>query len=188
MENTYEIEAAIHHLEKQNRWMRRVLIISSALWLIAIAGLWLRNTTAAHAAPTDSNSILRVRGLVVTDENGIDRVWIGAPLPNPPVFGKRYKRSVSVSGILLFDADGNERTGYVTTGNSGGNVFLSMDSVGSEIADYGARAGGGASLELHDGGSVLSLAASEIGPKVKMTEKGKTIFEQPSMPEKKQER
>ena len=48
------------------------------------------------------------------DENGIERVRIGAPLPDPPLFGKRYKRSAGVSGILMTDADVNERSGYVT--------------------------------------------------------------------------
>jgi hypothetical protein len=179
MKENYGIEEAIKRLEVQNRWMRRALAVLFILCVGGMAALGWRVSRDVPSAAVNPNSILKVRGLVVTDGNGIDRVWIGSPLPNPPLFGKRYKRMMSVSGILMFDADGNERSGYVTTDSSGGNVFLSMDSVGSETAECGASAGGGARLELHDGTSQLSLAAFQAGPEMKMAVQGKTVFQQP---------
>lgn len=176
------MQDAVARLQRQNRLMMQAI---SGLFLICIvmSAWWLLRAAApVHAAPADNNSILRVRGIVVTDENGIDRVWIGAPLPNPPLFGKRYKRSVSVSGILMFDADGNERSGYVTNDRSPGPVFLSLDSVGAEIGDFTANAGGGVSLQMRNGPSQLLLDSRQTGPSIRLEHKGKTIFEQPPAP------
>jgi hypothetical protein len=55
--------------------------------------------------------ILRVRGISVDDERGTERVYIGAPAVNPISFGKRFRRDAAFSGILLFDREGNQRSG-----------------------------------------------------------------------------
>jgi hypothetical protein len=47
-------------------------------------------TTASvvHANSDTTGTTLRVRQLVVVDERGIERVRIGAPLPDPVIEGK----------------------------------------------------------------------------------------------------
>jgi hypothetical protein len=54
----------------------------------------------------DKDGILRVRGLIVEDRNGHERVRLGAPLPDPMIHGVRYKRSGDISGLLISDAAG----------------------------------------------------------------------------------
>jgi hypothetical protein len=75
------------------------------------------------------DGFLRVRGITVVDERGTERVVIGAPLPDPILLGRRSKRGDPVSGILIFDAEGNERGGYGTGDRSRG-AFLTLDQVG----------------------------------------------------------
>jgi hypothetical protein len=84
------------------------------MWIATLAITALTRTGPVQASPAETGSILRVRGLSVVDERGMERVYIGAPVVDPLRFGKRFRRG-PVSGILLFDCAGNERSGYVTT-------------------------------------------------------------------------
>jgi hypothetical protein len=63
-----------------------------------------------------------LRGLAIVDANGKTRVRLEAPLPEPVIMGVQRKRDDSVSGVMIYDALGNERGGYVTD-NSVGNAF-----------------------------------------------------------------
>ena len=80
-----------------------------------------------------SEKIIKVRGLVVTDSMGVERVIIGANLPDPQGHGNRLDRGSEVSGIMLYDSEGQERGGYVTD-NDYGNIFLTLDSKTSQRA------------------------------------------------------
>src|SRR5437868_3696323 len=95
------------------RWPRlfETIGILGLLGLLDYAYNRLIRSRTNHKGP---GQILRVRGLIVVDEHGIERVWIGAPLPDPSFLGKRGQRQAPISGILLMDADGTERSGYVT--------------------------------------------------------------------------
>jgi hypothetical protein len=87
-----------------------------------------RTTSAAPAAAVSRTDSLQVRELVVVDANGTPRVRIGAPLPEPIMLGRRSKRGDAVSGVLVYDAEGNERGGYVTGDESRG-VSLTLDEM-----------------------------------------------------------
>jgi len=74
-----------------------------------------RTVPNANAQVRTTGEILTVRGLVVVDESGIERIRIGAPLPDPIVQGKRVPRQGQVSGILILDSDGTNGTGMSRT-------------------------------------------------------------------------
>src|SRR5262245_66010477 len=76
-------------------------------------------------------------------------MWIGAPVPDPIVQGKRLKRSGPISGVILLDAKGNERSSYVTSDLSG-EVFLSLDSEKGQETLFLANPGGGSHLSIYD--------------------------------------
>src|SRR5688572_20392434 len=92
-------------------WLSSVLLVGAGGWTFR---------------PQQSDT-LRVRQIVIVDEKGTERVWIGAPVPDPIVQGQRQKRVGPVSGIVVLDAKGNERGAYVTSDVSG-EVFMSLDS------------------------------------------------------------
>lgn len=177
------IQQAIATLERKNRrltWgMCGILIIC----LITMSGFAVFKTRVSDSStPSD---ILRVRGLVVVDENGTERVWVGAPLPEPLILGKRHPRGSNVSGILLFDEEGNERSGYVTS-DGYPNVFFTLDSVGRQHVLFLNEPQGSPTLMLWDtNNNALQLSVNEESPQMKLTRQGEVIFTAPPAEEEK---
>ncbi|MDP2234896.1 MAG: hypothetical protein Q8J88_00560 [Bacteroidales bacterium] len=98
-----------------------------------------------------SHKILKVRGIVVVDSLGIERVIVGSHLPEPNFStGNRIEargKIGSVSGVMLYDAEGQERGGYVTD-DYYGNAFLTLDSKTSQHFLLIAEPQGSTSLQL----------------------------------------
>ena len=120
-------------LRRKYQFLTRMVLGIFILWLATVLVLFSRSAGAFQTtAPTDRSvpraDSLRVRELVVVDANGTPRVRIAAPLPDPIMLGKRSKRGDAVSGLLLYDAEGNERGGYVT-GDEGRDVALTLDEI-----------------------------------------------------------
>lgn len=187
MENEIkQIKNTISKLERRNRrltWRFRLLL---ALWAITLSAVVIINQVNAETSETktgqivNENSVLRVRGLVVVDEKGTERVQIGAPLPDPLILGKRSKRQGGVSGILLMDSEGNERSGYVTS-DIPGEVFLTLDNVGEQTAMFYANADTGSQLYVRDSdnGNFIQLNATGKKPSMQILRQGKTVFQTP---------
>lgn len=66
--------------------------------------------------------VIRVRAVVIVDEDGRDRVVIGAPVPDP----KEGKRRSSSTGIVINDPDGHERFGLGVKAD--GSVSMGFDA------------------------------------------------------------
>jgi hypothetical protein len=64
-------------------------------------------------------------GMLVLDEDGVDRLSVGSPTIAPQIAGKVARRIASSSGVVVNDAKGNERTGYGYLEN--GSVVLGLD-------------------------------------------------------------
>lgn len=130
-----------------------------------------------------SNNIIKVRGLVVVDSLGIERVIVGTHLPEPN-FSNGHRiaargKGGSVSGVMIYDNEGQERGGYVTD-DGFGNAFLTLDSKTSQqmllIAEpQGAAAiqiwaRGNNSIKLGVGAENAELTVIKNGKKVKFNE------------------
>ncbi len=180
-----EIRVAILNLERKNRRLSWGFYTLMILLIITFASFVAIERTNAHTEITP-DSVLRVRGLIVVDQNGRERIQIGAPLPDPLLQGKRYKRQGAVSGILLMDAEGTERSGYFTS-DEPGTVALTLDTVQGQTAMFLANDEKGANLQLYDrdtGHSVRLLAVGD-SPNVIVTRQGKKIFQLPEAKEEK---
>lgn len=70
-----------------------------------------------------------IYGLIVVGENGVDRVIVSYPLPGPQREGE------AAGGVLLNDARGGERGGYVAADN--GEVVLTLDGTKDEAIKLG---------------------------------------------------
>lgn len=163
---------ALHRIERLER--RFGLAISAFLTVNVI--ILLVGWKAQPASP----DILRVRQITVVDQNGKERVWIGAPVPDPIVQGERRKRSSPVSGIILLDAKGNERGGYVTSDNYG-EVFLGMDSEKGQETLFLVNPGGGGHMSFYDAeGNFARIGVLSKRPILTLRDRGKTVFEQPA--------
>lgn len=169
-------------LQREIRLQRRLLIVA----LISIAGMCVSNlgrpeTVAAQTVP-EKDGVLRVRGLVVEDQSGHERLRLGAPLPDPIVRGVRRKRSGAVSGLLIADANGNERGGFVTA-DASGEAFLGLDSEDEQKVLLLANPKGGVNFILtnNDGNSV-QLTSFANGPKLTMRKANQIVAELPMSP------
>lgn len=91
-----------------------------------------------------------MHGMLVLDENGIDRLAVGDSTPDPNI-GKRIGAG---TGILVNDANGFERTGYgMLTVDGRDRVVLGLDGKDGEES---------AVLSVHDGGHAgLSVRGAE---------------------------
>ena len=128
-------------LQKRIASLERRINLLVLIMIVAIGG----GIAAARREP----EALRVRQLSVVDANGVERVRIAAPLPEPLILGKRFHRDGHVSGILLFDAEGNERSGYVT-GDEYPNVIFTLDSLATQHVLFMAEPQGSPTLMMWD--------------------------------------
>ena len=138
---------------KYQRLMRMVLGIL-ILWLATVLLQFVTSASAAKTKTTEADALrypqsLQVRELIVVDANGTPRVRIAAPLPDPIMLGKRSKRGDSSSGLLLYDAEGNERGGYVTDEER--NVALTLDEINRAAVHLGVNDRGEMHLQLSNG-------------------------------------
>jgi hypothetical protein len=171
------IQDAIERLSLRNRRLARALAVSVTVLALGFVALAVRGLPPARTAA--DGGILKVRGLVVVDGNGVERVRIQAPLPDPLVLGKRFPRGGAVSGILLSDEEGNERSGYVTS-DGYPNVFFTLDSLARQHVLFITEPQGDPTLRLWDGTSVATLSAGADGPRLKLTSGERTLFEVPA--------
>jgi hypothetical protein len=101
-------ESRLTALEMRLRRYKRWLAAGVVAWL---ATLLIVLVTVYGFGGTRSDSI-RVRRLVVVDENGQERIVIAAPIPDPMVNGEvRRRRTVVSAGVQFKDPNGTERGG-----------------------------------------------------------------------------
>ena len=159
--------------------VQRWLLAASFVMIAMLASMIVGRSTSVLASTTDKDGILHVRGLVVEDGNKRERVRLGAPLPDPLIHGVRYKRSGAVSGLIISDADGNERGGYVTS-DQFGEAFLSLDSEDEQQVLFLVNPKGGVHLDLFDSkGNSASLAVFPHGPTLTLKKMKATVAELP---------
>lgn len=126
------------------------------------------------------DTILKVRGLVVVDSLGIERVILGAPLPTAQSsLGNRLyprEKGTDVFGVMLYDAEGQERGGYVTDDDYG-NAFLTLDSKTSQTFLALAEPNGGVALQLWDrkGRNKISLELSDSLARINLKNNNRNI-------------
>jgi hypothetical protein len=136
-------------------------------------------TPVRAQAHSDKNGVLRVRTLIVEDQNGHERVRLGAPLPDPMIHGVRQKLAGAISGLLISDADGNERGGYVTSDKSG-EAFLTLDSEDEQQVLFLANPKGGVNFDLFDSkGNEAEITVFPNGPRFTLTKAKATVLDLP---------
>ncbi len=94
-ETINDLNHAIKTLERKNRWLTLIVL---CLFAIGVVSFLVQTVFKTHSSDSPSqDKILRVRGIVVVDENGTERIWISAPVPEPLILGKRFPRGGRMS-------------------------------------------------------------------------------------------
>ena len=148
-----QMRVSLQTLERRVRRNRVMTIAFAALTLTA--ALTDGIPTPGFAAATDNatsrnDSVLTIRELVIVDSMGTPRVRIAAPLPDPIMLGKRFNRGGAVSGIIIYDGEGNERGGYVTGDESRG-AALTLDEMMRAAVHIGVEDRGEAHISVDNG-------------------------------------
>jgi hypothetical protein len=173
----------LDNLLRQNRKLalRVNVLFSFSMAATVLLATFLYGFSRRDYLSPDREGVIHVRGLVVLDAEGKVRVRLQAPLPEPVIMGKQGKRDDSVSGLMIYDSLGNERGGYVTD-NSVGNAFFTLDSnLGQEVTLVAYPKGGAEFGINNDQKDKVVLGALESGPRFRLVQGGKTVFEQPAV-------
>ena len=170
----------VSRCERQIAVLRRTVFLLGVSYAVTLVSIVATGCNSRRQnLPTD----LTVRGISVVDDAGTVRVRIGAPLPDPISNGQRGKRDDAMSGMLIHDAAGDERGGYVTdSAKTGGNALLSLDSKdgqvvtlvaypqrGAEIGVQRARGSAVALRSLEEGSSILILNGGQVSFRIRIT-------------------
>ncbi len=151
-------------------------IISVALVCLVVSALeWHTVQTLAH------RQTLTLRRLDIVDQSGVSRVILAAPAPPPTRFGKLGKRDGVVSGILLTDATGTERGGYVTSDGEDANALFTLDAQGKQTVLLLAEPRGNTLLRLwnRDKGSLV-MGVSDSEPFLNVRQNDKIFLSAPT--------
>jgi hypothetical protein len=169
---------SLEQLHRQVLLLQAAVVILAACCIGLAAFLWLATRQSVLAAAPES---LIVKRLAVVDEKGTERIVIAAPLPDPVVQGQRVKRNGTISGVAIYDREGNERGGYGTS-DGGAGALLTLDSTNGEVFKVVGNPDpkDGSTLFLFNGehdGVVLTTFSQ---PRMEMVQNRKIIYKNPS--------
>ncbi len=176
------LRAKLQQLEGEVRRQRRLTFASGVAVLVLVASGFIphdseirRNGTARFSSVTMDS--LTVRQVVVLDPSGTPRAVLGAPLPEPIMMGKRFRRRGDVSGLMLYDSEGNERGGYVT-GDSGRGAALTLDEINRAAVHLGVNERGEMHLTMSNGqGHWSGMGITPRGSYMQLGTAGKVVFD-----------
>ncbi len=179
----------MEHLQEELNYKlaKRVKRLEIALFF-TLVGLGIMTTAfvitermwPALAQTSGVSDSLRVREVVILDKNGIERVRIGSDLPDAVIDGKRVNRGEKVSGIMLYDATGQERGGYVTFEPSG-NIALTLDSRKKQTALFVSGPDEGSALQLWHQNDLIEFRSDSDGTRLTAVKDGQVVMQQPAI-------
>jgi hypothetical protein len=141
-------------LQRRTERLERRLRGIQIAFAVGILGLVVYACTALPKAQAQRDAlpnVLRVRGIIIEDEHGRDRIILGAPVPDPSA-GMRISPSV---GMVINDTAGVERFGLGLKENGDMNMGFDAppgtgDDRNRERINLGATGDGGAFFRLLD--------------------------------------
>jgi len=107
-----DLAERVEQLERRSK-------ILTALLVLALVG----TVTAGFTGKEGTLGTLRVRELIVVDENGRERVWIAAPVPHRPEELDEIGGEPRVAGIMILDQEGREQSLYGIDDKPRGKLF-----------------------------------------------------------------
>jgi hypothetical protein len=108
---TTDLTARLERLERNLRWA----LCGWAFTVVLLVSLFFVTPKAFTAPPADR---LTVRGLAITDEKGVERIRIAAPLPDAMENGMaQHRRSPANLGRQLLWAPGYRRACHLVLPN-----------------------------------------------------------------------
>lgn len=158
----------------------RVAYIVMFMLILVVSVLGICQAWAFHRLAHPET--LTLRRLNIVDDHGISRVILAAPAPEPMVLGTQHHRDAPVSGLIIADASGTERGGYVTA-DGYANAMLTLDAQGKQTILLLAEPSGNSLFRLwkRNGEDVTGSLTMGISDKPFLNEKqnGRVVFSVP---------
>lgn len=180
--NEQDLALRLRSLELRSQRLAKMFRVSIVGWLLTSCVFMLSWTSPPEQeiASNAKQDTLRIRKLVILDEDNNERIVIAAPLPDPMVNGKVSPRRDVVTAIQFKDRNGTERDGIAVVAD-GSFVFGIDDEHGRERAHlfYLPKRGAGLFLQGENSSQTLSLEipVNGVTPKLEMTDKtGKKLL------------
>jgi hypothetical protein len=107
------------------------------------------NRTPQTRATKIDHERLTARRIDIVDENGVIRMTLAAPTPQPIVGGIQYKRAFPVSGLVVYDSNGSERGGFGVADIEGSAVILAQDHANIDAIGWRVMPDGSASFMIN---------------------------------------
>lgn len=140
---------------------QRVFRAAVLIGLGTLAGLGI---AAGGGQRTLSLDHLIVRRLDIVDARGVVRLTAASPVPDPVMGGRTYKRKFSGSGILLYDANGDERGGLGVQDIPGSAVAIALDHANNDAIGWRVMPDGSVSFIVNERGALKKDAAGRMLP------------------------
>lgn len=94
---------------------------------------------------------LVVRRVDIVDEEGVIRLSLASPTPEPIIDGIQYRRAFPVSGVVVFDREGSERGGFgvADLADGGTAVVLAQDHANGDAVGWRVMPDGSVGFHLN---------------------------------------
>lgn len=111
--SSIDLNQRVVELERRMANARRAMLVGGLLAIVVALSGWVTSPIS---------DIIRTRGIIIVDEAGRERIYIGSPLPDP-IEGKRIQPG---TGLTIVDTLGVERFGLGLFPN--GRVVMGFDA------------------------------------------------------------
>jgi hypothetical protein len=162
----------LHRIERRARFLTGLLVVLVGWTVLTVV----RREVTSHAQS------IRVSEIVVVDNNGVERVRIGGSLPDPVINGRSAPRGGKLAGILLYDGDGIERSGYGTFSPEA-NVVLTFDGKQGQRALFVATPQGDSALKMWRGNDWIEFRVDEAGARLNTVRERELVARVPTASE-----
>ena len=142
-------EQRISLLESRVRTLSRANAALLLVGVLAALSAFAGHDPLKQVLSIGRDSVLTLRGLSIVDDRGVERVRVAAPLPDPIMLGRRFSRGEKVSGMMIYDGEGNERGGYIT--DESRSAALTLDEINRAAVHIGVNDRGEAHISLSNG-------------------------------------
>jgi hypothetical protein len=123
------------------------LLIAAWIGLGIVAGLTVATARGDRVLTLDR---VKLHRLDIVDDKGVVRLTLASPTPAPLVGGKAYKRQFPASGLVLYDANGDERGGMAVADVPGSAPVLALDHANTDAIGWRVMPDGSISFGMFE--------------------------------------
>lgn len=170
-----ELERQIETLRNRAVRVERLLMGASVVVVVLLLAGWQN---------VESPQNIKARSLSIVDANGVVRLALGSPVPDPVIEGKTAKRRSPATGIIFSDAAGNEHGGMGMLDDGSMNLCFDDAKTERNCLFLMPKMGNGVALMDTTGGNRAMLYLDTAGAPhlVMRDDKGKALVSLPEEP------